>query len=129
MDQEMRTYLEGMEARLDERFSRVDERFSRLEARMEERFSRVDEEVRHTRVLVESVDDSVRLVAEGVMGVTERLENFQRETALQFEEVKASIAPYYRNLDGRVKALEAKADRQTEDVLESIRKKFGKPQA
>jgi hypothetical protein len=53
------------------------------------------------------------------------------------------LSPYYKNLDGRVqsveddakildrrlKVLEGRADRQTEDVLESIRKKFGKTQA
>jgi uncharacterized protein Yka (UPF0111/DUF47 family) len=70
------------------------------------------------------------------MGVTERLEKFQEETAVHFSEIKASLSPVYQNLsgrvqglDGRVRILEAKADRQTEDVLESIRKKFGNPQA
>jgi len=122
VDQEMRTYLEGMEARLGER---------------------LETESRQTRVLLEGMHDNIRLLAEGVMGVTERLEEHNAATALGFQEVKEMLSPYYRDLNGRaqrlendvqfldrrLKILEAKADRQTEDVLESIRKKFGRPQA
>jgi hypothetical protein len=139
VDQELKVFLKEMEARLGERFAHMDERFARMDerfARIDERFDHIDErfeeletEVRQTRVLVEAVDSNVRLVAEGVMGVTERLEAFQEEAVLGFKDVKASIVPYYQNLDSRVRILEAKADRQTEDVLESIRKKFGKPQS
>lgn len=140
MDQELRAYLEEREARME---ARLDERFGRLEARMDERFEKVETEGRQTRVLVEGLHDNVRLLAEGVLGVTERLETFQEETARGFQEIKSMLSPYYRNLDGRVqgveddaksldrrlKVLEGRADRQTEDVLESIRKKFGKTQA
>lgn len=133
MDQEMRAYLEGMEAR-------ATEREDRLEARLGER---LETEGRQTRVLLEGMHDNIRLLAEGVMGVTERLEEHQAATALGFQEIKEMLSPYYRDLNGRaqrlendvqfldrrLKILEAKADRQTEDVLESIRKKFGRPQA
>jgi hypothetical protein len=120
VDQELRAYLEGMEARAAER---------------------LETEGRQTRVLLEGMHDNIRLLAEGVMGVTERLEEHQAATALGFQEVKEMLSPYYRDLNGRaqrlendvqfldrrLKILEAKADRQTEDVLESIRKKFGRP--
>ncbi len=133
VDQEMRAYLEGMEAR-------ATEREDRLEARLGER---LETEGRQTRVLLEGMHDNIRLLAEGVMGVTERLEEHQAATALGFQEIKEMLSPYYRDLNGRaqrlendvqfldrrLKILEAKADRQTEDVLESIRKKFGRPQA
>jgi len=122
VDQEMKAYLEGMEARLGER---------------------LETESRQTRVLLEGMHDNIRLLAEGVMGVTERLEEHHAATALGFQEVKEMLSPYYRDLNGRaqrlendlqfmdrrLKILEAKADRQTEDVLESIRKKFGRPRA
>ena len=122
MDQEMRARLEEMEARLGEK---------------------VETEGRQTRILVEGMHDHIRLLAEGVMGVTERLEEHQAATARGFQEIKEMLSPYYRDLNGRaqrlendvqfldrrMKILESKADRQTEDVLESIRKKFGKPQA
>jgi len=132
----MRAYLEGMEAR-------ATEREDRLEARLGERMERLETESRQTRVLLEGMHDNIRLLAEGVMGVTERLEEHQAATALGFQEVKEMLSPYYRDLNGRaqrlendlqfmdrrLKILEAKADRQTEDVLESIRKKFGRPRA
>ena len=125
MDQELRAYLEGMEARATERMERL------------------ETEGRQTRALLEGMHDNIRLLAEGVMGVTERLEEHQAATALGFQEVKEMLSPYYRDLNGRaqrlendvqfldrrLKILEAKADRQTEDVLESIRKKFGRPRA
>jgi len=37
--------------------------------------------------------DNIRLLAEGVMGVTERLETFKAETARDFQEVKAMLSP------------------------------------
>jgi chromosome segregation ATPase len=175
VDQDLKAYLEQMEARMearadervgrlearmderfervDERFERVDERFERMDERferMDERFEKVETDGRQTRVLLEGMHDNIRMLAEGVMGVTERLEAFQAETAENFTEVKATLSPIYKNLNGRInnlddqvlhlgnryqnvdsrlRILEARADRQTEDVLESIRKKFGKSQA
>jgi hypothetical protein len=122
VDQDLRAYLEEMEARMGEK---------------------VETENRQTRVLLEGMHDNIRLLAEGVMGVTERLEEHQAATARGFQEIKEMLSPYCRDLNGRaqrlendvqfldrrMKILESKADRQTEDVLESIRKKFGKPQA
>jgi chromosome segregation ATPase len=150
VDQELKAYLEEMEARMEaraeDREARMDERIGGLDERLE----KVETESRQTRVLLEGMHDNIRLLGEGVMGVTERLEAFQEETAGHFAEIKALLSPVYQNLsgrvhsiddqvqyldgrvrsvDGRVRILEAKADRQTEDVLESIRKKFGKPQA
>lgn len=143
MDQELRTFLEEMEARIEARAeareARMNERFERIDGR----FNRVEADGRQTRVLLEGMHDNIRLLAEGVMGVTQRLEEHQAETARGFQEVKEMLSPYYRDLGGRaqslendvqylnsrLKILEAKADRQTEDVLESIRKKFGKAQA
>jgi hypothetical protein len=125
VDQDLRAYLEGMEARIGERFERV------------------ETEARHTRILVEGLSSDLRLLGEGVMGVSERLDAYQAETARSFDEVKSMLSPYYRDLNGRaqslesdvrcldsrLKVLEGRADRQTEDVLVAIRKKFGKPQS
>jgi phage shock protein A len=143
VDQELRAYLEGMEARAAERETRLETRLEEMEARVDDRMDRLESENRQTRVLLEGMHDSIRLLAEGVMGNTERLEEHQAATAQGFQEVKEMLSPYYRDLNGRaqrlendvqfldrrLKILEAKSDRQTEDVLESIRKKFGRPQA
>ena len=129
MDQEMKAYLDEQFGRIYERFERMEERSDRTDERLErmdERLERVETEVRHTHVSVEAVRSDVRLVAEGVVGLTERMEKFQAETTLGFENVKASIAPYYQNLNTRMKVLEDWSDRQTEDVLDTIRKKYGR---
>ena len=153
MDQDLKAYLEELAGRLERRLDRVDERLDRMEGRHEQMDGRLDQmetEIRHTRVLVEDLRSDLRLVAEGVMGATERLEAFQDATAKGFEEVKASLTPAYKSLDGRIQSLdsnvqtldsrmvslnsrvsllEARAERQNRDVLEVIREKFGKPQA
>ena len=65
---------------VDERFARIDERFDRIDerfARMDERFARMEERIdrrlreehettrRHFDVMVERIEASVRIVAEG----------------------------------------------------------------
>jgi chromosome segregation ATPase len=164
VDQELKAYLderfgrleERMEARfgsvdaqfgsVDARFSSMDAQFSSLDARfssLDARFEQLETSVRHTQVTVEAMRGDIRLIAEGVMGISERQEAFQAETARRFEEVKGMLSPYYKDLGGRaqslendvqclderVRVLENKADRQTRDVLDTIRQKFGKPQA
>ena len=89
MDQELRAYLEEMKSSI------VDD----LKATMEERF-------RHTEILIEGVHHEVRLVAEGVSGVSERLEAFKADTARRFEEIQSEFKPYYRNVNGRLSHLE-----------------------
>jgi vacuolar-type H+-ATPase subunit H len=89
-------------------------------------FGEVREDNRLSRVLLEGLRSEVQLVAEGVMGISERLEAHQSATLLKFDEVKASIVPYYQDLNRRVGILEGRADRQTRDVIDVIREKFGK---
>jgi chromosome segregation ATPase len=153
MDRETKAYLDEHFARQDQYFERLDERAVRLDervVRLDERVVRLDErvallegrvdensrqigglkdETRQTRVLMEGMRSDLRLVAEGVVGLNERLEAHQKEVKAGFEDVKVSIAPAYQRLDGRIQGLEARAERQTRDVLEVIREKFGKPQA
>jgi chromosome segregation ATPase len=143
VDQELKAYLDErfgrLEERMEARFSGVDARFSGVDAR----FEQLETAVRHTQVSVEAMRGDIRLIAEGVMGISERQEAFEAETARRFEEVKAMLSPYYKDmggraqslendvqsLDRRVRILEANADRKTRDVLDAIRQKFGKPQA
>lgn len=146
MDQELKAFLEEQFARAEQRTA---EQFAQAEQRVAEQFGQVAEQfaevrtqlgtmnarsdrmeasIRQTQVLVEAVRSDVRLVAEGVMGLNERLEVFQEATAKNFKKIEASIAPYYEELNGRVRVLEAKAERKGTDVLETIYKKFGKTQ-
>lgn len=135
MDQELRTYLEesfgSLRSRMDEEFGQVRGEIGQVREEVGQvrgELEQVKTAVRHTQISVEALRSDLRLVAEGVIGVTDRLEKFQSEMALRFEDVKASIAPYYRDLNERVKLIEDRADRQTEDVLDTIRKKYGKAQ-
>jgi len=160
VDQELKAYLDEGFGRIDKRFEQIDKRFEQIDKRFEqidkrfkgidERFKGIDERfevvetaIRHTQILVEGLRSDLRLVAEGAIGFTESLETFQSENRRSFEDVKALLAPYHQNFDGRiqsvdhdvknldrrVKVLEAKADRQTQDVVDALRQKFGKTQA
>ena len=122
MDQELKAYL--------------DERETRMEARMDERFKQLETEVRHTRVLVEGVHDNVRLLAESAISTGERIDSLRKETTGKLEQIEGSVGmihkilvPRVENLEGRVKILEDKAERENRDVLEVLRERFGPRQA
>ena len=114
MDQELKAYL-------DER-----------EARMSDRFKQVETEARHTRILVEGLHDNIRLMAEAVVGTNERIDTLREETTGRLDEIKGSVVaiqqslvPRVQNLENRVQNLENRAERQTRDVLEVVRERFG----
>jgi hypothetical protein len=86
----------------------------------------LEEGDRQTRVVVEDLRSELQLVAEGVVGLGERLEVHKNDVLQKFDEVKASIAPYYLDLNRRVKVLEDRADRQTRDVIDVIRERYAK---
>jgi hypothetical protein len=131
MDQELKTYLEErearMEARMDERFARMDERF----ARMDERFERVETDARQTRVLVEGIHDKIGLLAEAVVGTGERIDALREETNGRLDEIDGSVrlihqvlVPRVNTLENRVKILEGRAERENRDILEVIRERI-----
>jgi hypothetical protein len=121
MDQELKTYF--------------DQHFSDLREEMRERFEEAKEMSHHTQILVEDLHGKVCLLAEGLLGLSEQLENHRNETETKIEEVKASVAPAYRDLsertktqfdglDRRVAVLESRAARERRDVFDVICKKF-----
>jgi hypothetical protein len=138
VDQELKAYLDEQFGRQEERserqggqLARQEERLERLEDRVIENFRQVEglqEESRHTRVLIEGMWSNVRLLAEGVMSAIEQQATLRNEMYRGFEDVKASIAPAYRDLDRRVNWLEARANRQDRDVFEVLRETLGMPQ-
>jgi hypothetical protein len=116
MDQELKEYL-------DQQFSQMAERSQRQEDRM----NGLEDEIRHTRVVVESQRNDICQVAEGVIGMNERLDSFRDEMALQFEQVRSLISPPYSDLNRRVKTLESWRERTERDPVELVRERFGKP--
>jgi hypothetical protein len=116
VDQELKAYL-------DEHFGRMEERILENSRQIEG----LQEESRHTRVLIEGMGDKIRLIAEGVVGVTERLETHWNKVQKGFEDVKASIAPAYQDLDRRVRWLEKREERKDRDLFDVIHEEFGIP--
>jgi hypothetical protein len=103
MDQELIAYL-------DERFQKIDARFEQ-----------VHDEIRLTRVEVEGLRHHLGLLAEGVIGMNEKLDRFQAEVTQKFEEVYSFIKAPYLSLDLRVHTLEVWRETKERDPIEIIR--------
>jgi predicted nuclease with TOPRIM domain len=144
MDQELIAYLdknfretarqiEGLREEMIGRFEQVGGRFERVE-----------EAIRHNQVSLESLRGEVRLVAEGVMGLDERLGFLREEVSREVKEADSFLRLSYEDMDrhikdmdkyvrislleinSRVRPLEVWRERQGRDPLELIREKFGK---
>jgi hypothetical protein len=107
---------------------------AKLREEMISRFEKGEETARQNFILVEDLRHQVHLVAEVVIGMNERLERYQHEAVISFDRIIGLIEPYYRDLDsrvslvdGRVRILEGRAERQQGDVMDAIRKMLGKP--
>ena len=130
MDQDLIAYLDERFQRIDQRFEQIDQRLEQIDGRfgrVEGRLDTLDTAIRHTNVLVEGLRGDVHLIAEGFVGLNDRFNTFQCEATLVFDQVKGWIEPYYRNLDGRLKVVESRGERQQGDVLDAVRRMLGKP--
>lgn len=107
-------------AYLDRRFAEVDRRFTELEHRLDVRFTNIDAKLaehdarfveheilfagldtkitetaeetrRHSGVVAEGLRDEIRLVAEGVLTVDQKLERFRGEVAEEFRRVDTRL--------------------------------------
>lgn len=96
-----------------------------LKAYLKSRFTELEKKMR----------EDLRVIARGVMSVSERLEGFQVDTTTRLVEIRKWVAPAdeipfspppkdlneeIRHLDRRIKRLEARADRQTTDSIEAL---------
>jgi hypothetical protein len=122
-DHDLKTYFDAQFRAISEHF---DGKIHAVSERIEGLRTELGEEIRQTRVVVEDLRADVQLVAEGLMGYGERMEAHQAANQQRLEEVKASIAPYYRNLDQRTAILEGKADRWDRNVIEVLRERLAK---
>jgi hypothetical protein len=105
MDQELIAYLDTRFTTIDRRFSEMDERFSEMDVRM----NGLEEAIRHTDVKVEALRGDIRLVADGVAAVDQKLDAFRGEVAKEFEDVKAQNRASYAQVERRVSRLEQRA--------------------
>lgn len=130
MDQELIAYLDARFTRVDERFNQtsreiheVKETVERLDGRVEQ----LDGKVGQLQIMVESMRDDIRQVAEGVIANSEKVDTAKGEVLTQFEEMRGLFRPMYMELDTRIGSLEAWRERTERDPLEIIRERFGKP--
>ena len=106
VDSRLTTRLDGFEARVDQRFGTIDERFDAIDERLATVLGHIDataaETRRHFDVIAETLRSTVRLVADGVARLDEKVERFRDETRESFERVDRR----FLRLDVRVSALE-----------------------
>ena len=90
------------------------------------RFEQVDEGIRHTWISIEAMRGDIRQVAEGVIGLDERLGFLRTELKQEIDQVRTFIPPLYLELDKRVRVLEVRKDLQGRDPVEIIRERYGR---
>jgi chromosome segregation ATPase len=119
MDQELIAYLDTRFSAIDKCFEAIDRRFDAMDRRldamdkrfdaMDDRMNRLEGEIRLNGVQIEDLRDQIRLVAEGVASVDQKLDAFRVEVAKEFDEVRAMNRASYERLDRRVTNLERRA--------------------
>lgn len=107
-DQELLAVVERRFAIVEQRFADLAERIDDSRTENRQRFDRLEGGVRHAHVRIESLDGAVRLVAEGVASVDDKLDRFRVEVGHEFEDVRAEIRLSYGKLDQRITALEGR---------------------
>ena len=93
-----------------------------LRAEMSREVSAVRDEIRQTRIHAENIESKIGLIAEGYLGLEDKLDRSIVESTLAFDQVKSWIDPFYKSLEGRVRGLESREAREHEDVMESVKK-------
>jgi methyl-accepting chemotaxis protein len=109
--------ITGLRKEMVQQLAAAREETARRFEQVDKRFEKVEETARHTLVLVEGLRHEVQLLAESVSGMNGKIENYHSETMVKFDQARKWIDPYYRELDGRLRVLEGRADPQRGDVV------------
>ena len=139
MDQELRTFLQEQFQEIRQRFETAEGQIGGLREEvggLREEVGGLREEVgglreesqegiRHTHVLLEDVQSTVRLLAEGVAGVTERMDRLEHDLHKKLDEQWSMVVNPIRDLHHRVTHLEEVENRRTRDIIEVIRERYG----
>lgn len=124
MSKQISAEISALREETIQRFKQIDRRFEQIDRR----FEQLETTIRQTQVMVEGLRSDMQLVAEGMMGVGERMEALQGNVSLRLDEVQHSITPYYRDLNRRMSVLEGHSERETTDVMTLIRKRWARTQ-
>ncbi len=65
--------IASIDARIDEKLRPLQEEIASIDAKMDEKLRPLQEEIRHTRVLLESQDHNIRLIAEQYTDISQKL--------------------------------------------------------
>ena len=117
--EEMAQGLSGLREEMTQEFANVREEMTRG-------FTHASEENRHTRVLIEGVHSNVRLVAEGVIGMGERMDAFRADVTTEVRNIRSLVQDSYSALEPRVHALESWRETRERDPIDIIKERFGR---
>lgn len=93
MDQELIAYFDARFTETAQQITSFREEASRRFEQIESRLQRMEDTDRHTLVVIEGLRHEMQLVAEGVLGLDERLQRYHSESTLAFDQVKGWIEP------------------------------------
>jgi hypothetical protein len=127
MDQELIAYLDERFRETSQQIAELREETTRQFEQVDHRFEQAETTARQTLVVLEGLRHEVHVVAEGFLGLHEKLERYRADSTASFELVRGWIEPYYRMLDGRLSVMEGRADRQQGDVMEAVRRILARP--
>jgi chromosome segregation ATPase len=109
MHGEMRTLREEMHTEIGTLREEMHTEIGTLREETHQRFEQVDsrldkgeETARHTLVLLEDLQSDVHLLAEGVVGLSQRLDRVRHDDDFLFNKLRGWFEPYFRHIDGRV---------------------------
>ncbi len=110
MDHELKAYLDQQfqQARqeTDRQFQQARQETAEQFAKVDQRLDGLQSEVRGAYVLIENLEGTVRLVAEGVANVAEQLERHDEKVSRELEEIRVFNRLSYADLNTRVRKLE-----------------------
>jgi archaellum component FlaC len=119
MDQELIAYF-------DERFRESSRQIGELREETVRRFERVDEAIRHTQIMVEGVRSDIQGVAEGVLGLDERIGTLKSDLTREIKEIRNFVHLSHEEMRDRMRPLEEWKNRIGEDPVALVRQKFGR---
>jgi hypothetical protein len=120
----VREEMTGLREETIQRTASLREEMTSFRVETLRRFDRTDEAIRHLHVEVEGVRGEVRLLAEGIASVEEKMSSFRRQVAGDIEGVRDLVRPAYSSLDDRLRLLENWRERKERDPMDVIRERF-----
>lgn len=131
MDQELIAYLDARSRETSQQIAGLRGEVSGLRGELEsfcqgtaQRFEKVEAEIQYAHIKVGNLP--VRLLAEGVVSLEEKLQAFRAEVKQEFDETRGLMRSAYAQVDHRMLSLESFKARKDRDPIEVLRELYGK---